>query len=277
MIKTNTLGKVCQASLLAFTLVLSSVSTSALAAPAATETISIASAINKAGRQRMLSQRMVKAYCQIHLNVKPDFSQKILQDSIALFDTQLAELRTVAVKPGLQQAWAAENNNWAKMRPVLLETATDAGAKKLHELNEPLLASAHKLTVLFDEESGKKAGYWINVAGRQRMLSQRVAKFFMLKKMGMTDPEIDAGLAKAKAEYLTAHEALMGGAANNPHIQSELRMAKTQWNYLNIALTSDDDTDAEHMSSMESVATTSERILGIMNDVTAMFEEAYNH
>ncbi|MDD2776832.1 MAG: type IV pili methyl-accepting chemotaxis transducer N-terminal domain-containing protein [Gallionella sp.] len=275
MVKTSTLGKVCQASLLAFTLVLSSVSTSAVAAPAVAETISIASAINKAGRQRMLSQRMVKAYCQLHLGVKPELSKKILQDSIILFETQLVELRFAASNPALQQAWTAENNNWTKMRPLLMETPSDAGARKLHELNEPLLASAHKLTVLFDEESGKKAGYWINVAGRQRMLSQRIAKFYMLKKMGLTGLEIDEGLAKAKSEFISAHEALIGGAANNPHIQAELRLAKNQWNYLNIALLSDDDNDADHMSNMESVATTSERILSIMNDVTAMFEEAY--
>lgn len=277
MVKTRSLGRVFQSSLLALTLAFSSFSASVIAAPAATETITIASAINKAGRQRMLSQRMVKAYCQVHLGVKPDFSQKILQDSIILFDTQLVELRFAAVKPTLQQAWAAENNNWLKMRPILLEPATDAGAKKLHELNEPLLASAHKLTVLFDEESGQKAGYWINVAGRQRMLSQRVAKFYMLKKMGMTGAEIDEGLAKAKAEFMSAHEALVGGAANNPHILSELRLAKNQWNYLNIALTSDNDNDADHLTNMESVAKTSERILSIMNEVTAMFEEAYTH
>lgn len=277
MVKTRSIGRVFQSSLLALTLVFTSFSASVIAAPAATEAITIASAINKAGRQRMLSQRMVKAYCLIHLGIKPELSQKILQDSIILFETQLVELRFAATKPALQQAWSAENNNWAKMRPLLMEAPSDAGARKLHELNEPLLASAHKLTVLFDEESGQKVGHWINVAGRQRMLSQRIAKFYMLKKMGMTDADIDEGLAKAKAEFVTAHEALVGGAANNPHILSELRLAKNQWNYFNIALTSDNDNDADHLTNIETVAKTSERILGIMNEVTAMFEEAYTH
>ncbi len=277
MVKISTLWKTCQASLLALTWVLSSLSTSAHAAPATTEVISIASAINKAGQQRMLSQRIIKAYCQVHLGIKPDFSEQILQDSISLFDTQLEELRIAAVKPELQQAWAEENNNWLKMRPILLRKASNAGARKLLELDEPLLASAHKLTQLFDAESGQKAGYWINVAGRQRMLSQRVAKFYMFKKMNMATPEIETKLTQAKADFLTAHKALIGGAANNPNIQTELRLAKNQWSYLNVALLSDDDNDEAHKDSMENVATTSERILTIMNNVTEMFEKAYGN
>jgi len=43
------------------------------------------SAINKAGRQRMLSQRMAKAYFQIGQQVEVDRSKKILDASVSLF------------------------------------------------------------------------------------------------------------------------------------------------------------------------------------------------
>ena len=43
------------------------------------------SAINKAGRQRMLSQRMAKAYFQIGQQVEVDRSKKILDASVAQF------------------------------------------------------------------------------------------------------------------------------------------------------------------------------------------------
>ena len=50
------------------------------------------SAINKAGRQRMLSQRMAKVYFQIGQQVEVDRSKKALEVSVALFDRQLVEL-----------------------------------------------------------------------------------------------------------------------------------------------------------------------------------------
>ena len=50
------------------------------------------SAINKAGRQRMLSQRMAKAYFQIGQQVEVDRSKKILDSSVALFDLSLIHI-----------------------------------------------------------------------------------------------------------------------------------------------------------------------------------------
>ena len=53
----------------------------------------INAAINKAGRQRMLSQRMAKAYFQIGQKIDVDRSKKVLDSSVAAFDRQLIELK----------------------------------------------------------------------------------------------------------------------------------------------------------------------------------------
>lgn len=54
------------------------------------------SAINKAGRQRMLSQRMAKAYFQIGQQIEVDRSKKVLDSSMAVFDRQLVRLKNYA-------------------------------------------------------------------------------------------------------------------------------------------------------------------------------------
>ncbi len=280
MCNTPRSANVCQATFLALALSLSvptfAASHAAPRAPApatnASAPLTIASAINKAGRQRMLSQRMVKAYCQLALKVEPEVSQKILQDSIALFDAQLAELRSISVKPELLQAWTNESEMWTQMRPVVTGRVSAEGAKKLMELSETLLAAAHKLTQQLEVESGKQAGHWVNIAGRQRMLSQRISKFYMLRKLGFSTPESNAALDKAVADFLSAHDALVKGAQNNPNISTELRIAKTHWNFFNIALSND---SGDQIQLLEMVADTSERVLAIMDRVTGMFEQAY--
>ena len=49
-------------------------------------------AINKAGRQRMLSQRASKAYLALVQKVEPRSAQQVLDRSVALFERQLGEL-----------------------------------------------------------------------------------------------------------------------------------------------------------------------------------------
>ena len=56
-------------------------------------------AINKAGRQRMLSQRMSKAYLALVQQVEPGTAQQVLDRSVALFDRQLVELKAFAPNP----------------------------------------------------------------------------------------------------------------------------------------------------------------------------------
>ena len=56
-------------------------------------------AINKAGRQRMLSQRMSKAYLALVHKVEAESARLVLDRSIALFDRQLAELGIRVLPP----------------------------------------------------------------------------------------------------------------------------------------------------------------------------------
>ena len=64
-----------------------------LTLPVAAEITSISSAINKAGRQRMLTQRMVKSYSMIGISVQYVAANEQLSKAIDLFELQLSELK----------------------------------------------------------------------------------------------------------------------------------------------------------------------------------------
>ena len=85
-----------------------------VAGEAAAQITDINAAVNKAGRERMLSQRMAKAYFQLGMQVDAERSRKILDNSIAVFDRQLVELKnyspTAEIKDTylkLEKAWIA--------------------------------------------------------------------------------------------------------------------------------------------------------------------------
>ena len=72
----------------------------------------INAAINKAGRQRMLSQRMAKSYFQIGQKIDVDRSKKVLDSSVAAFDRQLGELKAYAPSPEIKDAYQALEKSW---------------------------------------------------------------------------------------------------------------------------------------------------------------------
>ncbi|MBK6356639.1 MAG: type IV pili methyl-accepting chemotaxis transducer N-terminal domain-containing protein [Betaproteobacteria bacterium] len=137
----------------------------------------INSAINKAGQQRMLSQRIAKAYFQIGQQIDVDRSKKVLDASIAVFDRQLVELKNCA-DAGNQGDLPQAGEFWLAYKDVLVGAvpSLENGSKVL-AISEEVLALAHQATVELEKNQAPTSGRLVNISGRQRMLSQHMAKY----------------------------------------------------------------------------------------------------
>ncbi|MGB8052876.1 MAG: type IV pili methyl-accepting chemotaxis transducer N-terminal domain-containing protein, partial [Azonexus sp.] len=110
------------------------------------------SAINKAGRQRMLSQRMAKAYFQIGQQVEVDRSKKILDASVSLFDRQLVELKNFAPTPEIRENYLKLEKTWLAYKDLLVgATPSQDNGRKVLEISEQVLALAHQGTVQLEK------------------------------------------------------------------------------------------------------------------------------
>jgi hypothetical protein len=90
----------------------------------------------------MLSQRPAKAFPQIGQNVDPVRSKKILDDSPALFERQLADLTTCAPTPNNKPVLAKMDKKWRGYQSLLAARAPNArDASAVMVLSEALLAS----------------------------------------------------------------------------------------------------------------------------------------
>ncbi len=238
--------------------------------PAQAQITDINSAINKAGRQRMLSQRMAKAYLQVGQDIDADRSKKILDGSISLFDRQLVELKNFAPTPEIKNTYLNLERAWLSYKDVLVGARPSAdAAKRVMEINEEVLSLAHQGTVQLEQHSGTTQGRLVNIAGRQRMLSQRMAKFYQAINWGVAPAGGNAEMEKARKEFLAGLQSLESAPGNTPAIKDELALGRQQWMFFENALF---NRGGDKKAAVLNVATTSERILEVMNNVTGLYE-----
>jgi nitrate/nitrite-specific signal transduction histidine kinase len=238
--------------------------------PLQAQVIDLNDAINKAGRQRMLSQRMGKAYIAIVENVEAPLAQQVLDRSMALFDRQLTELKAYASNADLKQTYSALEAAWSQFKTVLIGTApSKAGVPAVLAHAGKVLALAHQGTQQYEALLSKPVAKLVNVAGRQRMLSQRMAKFYLALAIQVEPAVARAEIAKARTEFTAALELLRNAPEATAKIKDELQLGEAQWLLFDAALQKAPAPGAS--KPLSDVFVTSENLLVVMDRITGLY------
>lgn len=190
---------------------------------ASAEITSMSDAVNKAGKQRMITQRMLKDYALIGMGNTYGNPKEDLPTMLTLFDTTLAELKTFIKDEASIESLNEVSTLWAPIKSTLQETPSKDKVATLQKDLDRLLKAAHKSTGLIVKATGTASGEIINTAGRQRMLSQRMASLYMLKVWEVNDAKFDTKLSLAMEEFETAHKTLLASSLNTDEINVLLK------------------------------------------------------
>lgn len=197
------------------------------------EAAEAADAVNRAGQLRMLSQRMVKSLALVQLGVERGAAEAQLQESAERAQANVERLDNLALEGAvlsLRQGTAAA---WQGLQAAIRDgsgvdlAAVDGRAAQL-------LDQAEHLTDALQELSGRRSLQVVNLAGRQRMLSQRVAKQSLLAGC-LSGPAGDAAAAAAMAsvaEFDAALAQLERSPLAGDEIRATLAVARGQWQRL---------------------------------------------
>ena len=239
--------------------------------PARAEVIDLNDAINQAGRQRMLSQRMAKAWLALAQGVEAANARQVLDRSVALFERQLGDLRAYAPNAELRTTYAQLEAAWAGYRAALLAPPAPAAAPALLQADARVLALAHQGTVQYESAQARPVGHLVNLAGRQRMLSQRMAKFYLAAALPEGGATAQAEIAQARGEFLQAMQTLRVAPQATQRIQDELQIADGQWVFFEAALRRIQPGGTPGAKPLSDVFVASENLLSVMDRVTGLY------
>jgi hypothetical protein len=219
-----------------------------------------------------LSQRLAKCYLQIGQSIDTERSKMILDSSMATFDRQLVELKMFAPTQENREVLSKLEKAWISYKDILVgRMPNQQDAKSILSINEDVLAMAQESTVQLEKFSGTTAGKLVNIAGRQRMLSQRMAKFYQAENWGVATPEMKQKLNMARNEFVASLDFLSAAPNNTSAIRDELELGKQQWIFFDNALNNTANKAGNKIILATNVAKTSERILEVMDKVTGLY------
>ena len=193
----------------------------------------LARAIAAASHQRMLVERVTKAWCLLGLGNENRYPRVQLFESIEGFEALLAELDALLVdRPQLKPGLAALRQRWQPFERIASEEPARPRALELLAAEQHVLDAGDRLVRALASQAGVPEARVLDLAGRQAMLAQRLVKTYAYLAWGFDQPRVLDQFVKAWNDYESAQEQLEAFPGNTPALNDALADAAEEWGWL---------------------------------------------
>ena len=229
-----------------------------------------AEAVNRAGQLRMLSQQLLKHAALQLLAADPAPDAARIANLLTRGEQNLASLDKGLSRPTYGDLLAAIHTPWQQLAAVLRRPLQRERLASIDALAEQLLEQAERLTTQLEQAALAAPLRVINLSGRQRMLSQRVAKQALLAALLSGDAAAlarrdAAASAQAFAQALGELDAM---PLSSREIRSDLAEARRLWSAM------PDLAAVAAAPDQAGLRDTSEALLALFEQLTQRYEHS---
>ncbi len=210
----------------------------------------LATSIDLSGKQRMLTQEMTKESFLINLSVEKDKNIERLKSSSTLFDKTLKGLlhgdkslglidfKDDEITAQLKKVETLWIPFYKEVKNVIQGKATNGSYEHLESSNMALLKEMNKAVSLYSQQKSSdfKLAHDMNLAGKQRMLTQKMAKDLVIINSGLKSKKYKDDFKSARELFSKTLKGLSNGdkelklqGVKSGNIKTELKVVETLW------------------------------------------------
>ncbi len=225
--------------------------------------------LDVAGQQRMLSQQIAKDYFYLARGVRKAHVERQLKSGVETFlknhQTLLKRVKDPEARALLDYLGMAVQDLAALARQPF---TPDNGLQVLDQ-SEAILEGSQAIVERLEKAAGRRKTRLVDLAGRQRMLAQRIAKLYMAYQAGLHDKALVESLNKAVDAFEKTHATLVKARATTPAIAGRLAHVQRLWQAV-VHFYRDVDKAALPVI----VLTTTDRLTKEMDEIVKLYEQA---
>jgi len=195
--------------------------------------------LNIAGKQRMLSQRIAKDYLYIGKNIAKSKANRELQESMEDFLVAHKQLTEAINNPEIKNLLEFVALSSGEFKETSAQRFSLDNAQLILDLSESMLEGSQYVFDSLKNSLKIKESDMIATATKQRMLSQRIAKYYISYQLGIKDKNSVEMMKETVKQFSDNLEVLIKNGSNTPEINQKLAEVKKLWKivhkfYINI-------------------------------------------
>ncbi len=185
--------------------------------------------INIAGEQRMLSQRIAKDYIYMGKKIAANKARKELKSALKEFGTNLNKISTMINDQEINNLLSFVKMSFTELQGLTKKPFSIDNAQLALDLSESMLEGSQYIVDSLKKLANIKESKVVAISGKEKMLSQRIAKYYIAYQAGIQDKNTIDQMNSAVSEFQKNLKYLMKNKDNTATINQKLANVEHLW------------------------------------------------